>query len=446
MSGATPARRCALSVLCESGRRGAYVRDLLDAVQRGEGACPKLEPREAAFARRLALGVTAASGCLDEALNAHLRTPGAVSTRVRQALRIAAFELIYLGTPPEVAVSQGVELVRRQARAAAGLANAVLHRVAEGREAYLAAADVPAGSRQHAAEARRAGLPLWLADTCRASLGNAAASLFACQLEPAPVALCLNPHREPFRAATVGENDSPAPEDLPEGCAIVDDAASLIRSGALSRGDAAVSDVNAQRVALDAVRPGSLLEVGAGRGTKTFVMAAAAARRELSRDHVALDLSEEKCQLNRSRLERAGLDAGIRVIAGDATDLDRALAPLDGEAGEKRQFDTVLLDAPCSGTGTMRRHPEIPWRLTENTVLHDLPRLQRRLLAEAASRVASGGRLVYATCSVLAPENDGVVDAFLASAEGSPFKPVSHSQTVPAPGDFDGHYHVVLER
>ena len=110
-------------------------------------------------------------------------------------------------------------------------------------------------------------------------------------------------------------------------------------------------------------------------------------------------------------------------MAGDACALDDVLAPLDAAAGERRFFDAVLVDAPCSGTGTMRRHPEIPWRLESGDVAPGgaLPTLQLRVLKQAASRVAPGGMLVYATCSVLPAENADVVAAFLASEEGRAF-------------------------
>ena len=85
--------------------------------------------------------------------------------------------------------------------------------------------------------------------------------------------------------------------------------------------------------------------------------------------------------------------------------------------GEPVKFDTVFIDAPCSGTGTMRRHPEIPWRLTEKDVTVELPKLQLTMLKEAAARVAAGGELIYATCSVFDEENTQVVEAFLNSPE-----------------------------
>lgn len=518
VSQVSPARRVALAVLVEAARRDARVRELLDSSK----ALRALDRRDASFARRLVLGATATEGCLDQALDAHLSKPGKVAPRVRAALRLAAFELIYLGQRREVAVSQGVELVRSQARAAAGLANAVLRRVADDRDAFLSALDVDAGERSLAARARRAGLPVWLLSRIEASLGDTAASeLCAAQLEPAPIAICAAPapcEGRPDAAAdkpggycrgferpeeklgdTVGlfgpapstagngglatcgfhagatactsgvaENPytidefsaghpetptvsgsftgQPGQTGLPAGCEVVSDFPAFVATGALERVEAVVSDVNAQTVALAATRPGSCLEIGAGRGTKTYVMAAAAKHRGLAREHVALELYPAKCRQNLARLERAGLSDGVRVIAGDATDLDTALTELDAPAGERRLFDTVLVDAPCSGTGTMRRHPEIPWRLAERDVDESLPGLQLRLLQEAARRVAPGGLLVYATCSVLSAENDRVVDCFLATEAGRAFGVASRHQTHPAPGAFDGHYHAVLRR
>lgn len=494
MTRATPARLAALSVLAAAKRRDAYVRDLLGS----SDAVRALSSRDAAFARRLALGATACEGCLDEALDRWLAKPGKVSPRVRAALRLAAFELIYLGTPPEAAVSQGVELVRSQARAAAGMANAVLRRVADGRVAFLAAEDVESADRPLASRARAAGLPTWLAREIEVSLGDdAARALYASELEPAPLAVCLNPRatrpvpglatspspsgtsgaavRIPGQTTPFGRESEPAgsapvhisgrnavsgqesepsatgvpPEgaSLPDGCAAVSDMPALIASGALERGDAVASDANAQAVALSAVRPGCCLEIGAGRGTKTFVMAAAAARAGLRREHVALDLYEGKCRQNMERLRRAGLADGVAAVAGDATDLDAALADLDAAAGEPRLFDAVFVDAPCSGTGTMRRHPEIPWRLDPADIAPEgLPALQSRMLRQASARVRPGGLLVYATCSVLSRENGAVVDGFLSSPEGAAFTEVSRTQTTPEPGAFDGHFHAVLER
>ena len=413
MSSLSSARAVALSCLMEAEEGGRYVREVLD----GSPDVASLGTRDAGLARRLTLGVTATEGCLDEVLDRYLERPSKISPRVRMALRISTFELLYLDRAPQVAVSQGVELVRSVAKAAAGLANAVLRRVAEGASAYLSADDVADDEQPLVSLARSAGLPVWLVREVEASIGcEGARELCACELEPALITIHLNPFRS---AGTYGDVQD---DRLLPGCAHPSNSAAFINSGALEHGDAVVSDLHAQLVATAATGPGPCLEVGAGRGTKTFVMASQTHRTGLERTHLALDVSEQRCRANRERLKAAGMD-GVQVLCGDGRDLDAVLAPLDAAAGERVGFHTVLVDAPCSGTGTMRRHPEIPWRLSPDDVASALPALQRSLLAEAARRVRPGGELLYATCSVLDQEDDGVVGAFLSSDAGEGFKP-----------------------
>ena len=133
-------------------------------------------------------------------------------------------------------------------------------------------------------------------------------------------------------------------------------------------------------------------------------------------------------------METAGVAGHVRCVCADG----RAL-PDDLGA-----FDLVFLDAPCSGTGTLSRHPEIAWSL-EPGAPGELAALQAELLAAAAVRVASGGRLVYATCSVLAEENDGVIQAFLASPAGAGLT-LERSGLTEVPGGSDTHFHAHLHR
>ena len=492
MSKATPARRAALSVLERAEKRGAYVRELLDA----SDAVRALDARDASFAVRLALGTTAAAGTLDELLDRFVAKPRSVAPSVRLALRMAAFEIIYLNTPSAAAVSQGVELVRSRARSAAGLANAVLRKVAAHADAYLRADDAPENDRELVASARRAGLPVWLARRMRAGFeaaGAGAEEKFAqtcdAALEPAPVYVhasgALGPDAFERRAAGEGLALAGPPAPLAGAYALVSPRA--LAGSRLAREQAlAVSDFAAQVVAAAAARPGTVLELGSGRGTKTYVIEALL--RQLGRGatragglrHVAVDLYEGKARLNRERLERAGLAAGVACVAADAADLlgeagRTVLLGSDTLAGRcARGFDTVLLDAPCSGTGTMRRHPEIPWRLAPADVdpaqPNSLPALQRALLGEAARCVAFGGTLIYATCSVLREENEDVLGEFLASREGARFSvvpfadalsqagaddalaawararqtPQGFLRTYPAPGSCDGHFAAAL--
>ncbi len=477
MSELSPSRAVALRSLERARKGGAYVRDVVPA----EAAAAGLEARDAALALRLALGATAASGALDTALDMHLDRPGDLAAPVRTALRVSAFELLYLDTPAAVAVSQGVELARLASRRAGALANAVLRGVSMSREAFLSAQDAPARKREAVSAARRAGLPTWLYRRILSSLdASATGALAACALEPAPVWVHVRPGAErdllgegPLGRA--GAQEGPLP-----GCYAVS-RPGVIAAGGVSAGSMAVSDLAAQVVAAAAVRSGTCLEVGAGRGTKSFVMAclrealAVPANGSL---HVATDLSAHKCALNAERLRAAGF-ADISCVAADGRGLAGSSEPLpDGTTlGERcaQGFDTVLLDAPCSGTGTMRRHPEIPWRLSPEDVASAgaLPALQLELLAGAARAVAPGGELLYATCSVLRAEDEEVVERFLASDEGAGFSLERFSdawslfrgrladarawaaareteegflRTVPAAGACDGHFCARLVR
>lgn len=457
----SPGRFAALRILIAARETGRYAREVSSDLC----AAMALDGRDAAFARRLALGVTGCSGCLDDALDSVLDDPRSLSVDVRDALHIGAYELLYLGTAPQVAVSQGVEIARMCAHGAAGLANAVLRRVAEGAEPFLAAEDVSEQHRAMVSCARRAGLPTWLVRRIVDSLGEERAQgMLACQLDSAPIAVQVNPLRSGALADVLAV-DGARPLGLP-GAFAVERVGELVRSNAFAHADAVASDYHAQLIAAAVTREGSCLEIGAGRGTKTFMMLAHAERRNLDHEHVALDLYEGKCQANAQRIECSGLGE-IFTAAGDATDLDACLAAYDEQLGRTALFDTVFVDAPCSGTGTMRRHGEIPWRLTPQECDRDLPELQLELLREAARRVGAGGQLIYATCSVLHAENEGVVSAFLSSPEGAGFAlrplsvaladagpayadaaeeiaahetPAGAFQSYPHQGGFDGHF------
>ena len=137
MSGVAAARMAAYRTLCIARERDAYVRELVNSGAAQE-VLGHLKAEDRAFARKLALGVCATAGTLDEALDRYIAKPAKVAPGVRDALRISAYELLFLDKPAHVVVSQGVELVRSRAKSAAGLANAVLRRVAENAQAFMA--------------------------------------------------------------------------------------------------------------------------------------------------------------------------------------------------------------------------------------------------------------------------------------------------------------------
>lgn len=210
MSKLSPARKLALDVFMEADRRGMYARDVLSS----RASAKAIDQRDSAFAARLALGVAATQGILDELLDQFLDKPKKVAPRVRMALRISAFEMLYLHTPGRVAVSQGVELVRSGAKSAAGLANAVLHKVADNVEDFATASDVDESERRLLRLSRLMGLPRWLCARIMASFdtpegalnfaGNLAPRRWPCMrtpLRPSPIRISRSLWRLSSRAA-----------------------------------------------------------------------------------------------------------------------------------------------------------------------------------------------------------------------------------------------------
>lgn len=425
MARATPARRCALAIAGERRRRGARARDLL----RSSEAMVGLPERDRALAMRLVMGSVAAEGELDRAIDSHLargsRSRPRLEPRVRDALRLASFELLYLETPDEVCVSQGVELVRGVASRAAGLANAVLRRVAEKDVPALAAARrrVASGDFGVADLARVGALPEWLCARALDDLGPEAAAAWArSALEPVGATVAANRARhstEVARGLLVEAGCDPSPGPLP-GSLVLGRPAALAASGLVERVDVLPCDLAAQEVALAAApAPGSrVLEVGQGRGTKTILLEGAAVVAGGPCEVVAVEADPRKSALAARRMEAAGIAGHVRCLTCDGRGLDASLGC----------FDLAFVDAPCSGSGTLARHPEIAWSLSEQGVA-ELATLQLELLRAAAARVRGGGELVYATCSLLAEEDERVVGAFLASDAGARFSLVEARRT-----------------
>lgn len=392
-SKATPARLLALKLTREVRNRDAYLRELVSSARE----TTRLPPEEFDFAQVLAFGAVMCRGTLDEAINRSLSSPRDVKPKVRDALRISAYELLFLHKAEHVVVDQGVELVRCVTPRAAGFANAVLHKMARD------ARDFPWGdvNTDDAAWARSFGMPLWLAQHLDDEYGHEqATAIMGADLHPAPRYL----------------RDNPFDLDSPFAC-----------------------DLSAQRAAALVPLEGTVLEIGAGRGTKTMLLESRALE---TLGHTvpihSVELHEYRTQLHRERMEQAGIE-GVMSLAGDA-------CALDAIDGILPHYDAVLLDAPCSGTGTMRRHPEIRWNLTPDDVV-ELAALQRALLDEAARYVIPGGTLVYATCSILGEENQQVVDGFLAAQpQGAWQLGVGSFASLPTLDGPDGHFAAVLQR
>ncbi|MFT3719983.1 RsmB/NOP family class I SAM-dependent RNA methyltransferase [Pseudorhodoferax sp.] len=257
-------------------------------------------------------------------------------------------------------------------------------------------------------EPHRHNLPDWLAGPLRAQLGEDFWPLAEALLGPAPLDLRVNllaaKRAEVQRElAAAGIDAQPTPYS-PWGLR-VDGKPALQRVDAFVRGAVEVQDEGSQLLALllDARRGEMVADFCAGAGGKT--LAIGAAMRNTGRLY-AFDTSAHRLEALKPRLGRSGL-SNVHPVA-IAHERDERIKRLAGK------MDRVLVDAPCSGSGTLRRHPDLKWRQSP-AALQALAATQAAVLASAARLVKPGGRLVYATCSLLPAENEAIAEAFAAA-------------------------------
>ena len=416
---ASPARQAALRVTSIVRERDAFAQELIHKYIDSS----RMSREDRAFATRLTLGVVSSYGTLDDVINRCLDRVSDINDDVRDALRISTYEIIFLKKEPHAAVSQGVELVKTIAPKASGLANAVLRRIADKAHKFPFGdprTDIEAFARLHA-------FPEWLAKRALLDLGpEVTRDYLAGSNEPAPLFVAINAakadeaevvetivaaHGDPVAVSVNGE-DIPGCYCLSEGRVLFDGRVRhMIQTGQLL-----VSDASSQQIArlvLTEEKPASLLEVGAGRGTKTVLIQSDAQRRYGSQidEYVTVDNLEFKTNITAERAEEYGIHVS-ESITGDATALDDVVG--------ERAFDVVFIDAPCSGLGTLRRHPEIRWRLNPEKI-DEFAKTGLALLKSASTHVTPGGSIVFSTCTITRAENIDVVKAFLASDEGASF-------------------------
>jgi 16S rRNA (cytosine967-C5)-methyltransferase len=385
---ATPARQVAFRVLVEIERGRATLADLMASPE-----AEALAPRDRSLLHELVLGTLRLRGRLDHAIAAQLDRPLELVDRdVLTALRLGAHQILDLRVPDRAAVSESVDLVREVNPRAAGFANAVLRRLArEGSPPF------PNATRDSLGWLTTAGsLPRWLAERWLERLGaRKAIARATALLSPPPTVFRLNPRvpgaRE--RAATLGPRALAVPGAWE---ATSGRAAELASEGAIY-----LQDEGSQLIAHLAAASGRVLDACAAPGGKTTLAA------DLASDGlvVACEPAGRRLTTLRTLVVRWGCP-NVRVVGADA------LHPPFARAS----FDSVLLDAPCSGLGTLARHPDIRWRATAADLLRHAGR-QAELLASVALLVKPGGRLVYATCSSEPEENEDIVSAFLARNE-----------------------------
>ena len=394
------ARDAALDILTACRRQGAWADAALNA--------RVMPATEAALCARLVYGVLQNRILLDFYLNAfckqkvsHLQEP------LADILRIGAYQILFLDRVPDhAAVNEAVtQSVRAGRKPASGMVNAVLRRLSREKASLPAIPDA----------ATRYSHPYWIVERVGAILGPEETERFlAANNRIPPITVRVNTERA-------------TPEDFPEAarhpwvpdCLELTGGGSVTGLQAFRDGKFYVQDAAAQLVTRVAgiTRGQSVLDVCAAPGGKSFGAALDGGA------VLSCDVNANKLQRIADGAARLGLAGRIRTEQADGRDFRP-----EWEA----KFDAVLVDAPCSGLGIIRKKPDIRYR--DPAALSELPELQYALLRNAARYVRRGGALVYSTCTVLPEENEAVTDRFL--SENPDFRRVPFA--LPGRGDTDG--------
>ncbi len=399
-------------------RGGAYADILLDrALAKGT----LRDPRDRALLTELVMGTLRRRGTLDRALSPHLSKPISATEPVqRNALRLGAYQLLFTRVPARAALFETVEAVKAvRGDKPAGFVNAVLR-------AVVRAGKTPAdpGEEGPFGEEVRLSVPPPLFDALLRTLGEPETLAFlSASLSPPPFTVRVNPFKA-SRAAVAERLRAAGFAPLP--CRFAPDGLVLGEPGGVHAdpgfraGEFLVMDEGAQLVApLVAPRPGeTVLDACAAPGGKTTHLAALA---EGQANLVAADVSDGRVRLLKATVTRTGAP-GIETAVHDFS-----AGPLPGTAD---RFDRVLVDAPCTGMGVIRRNPDAKWRFSAGDPAR-MAALQGAILENAWASLRRGGLLVYATCTPLREENEEVAARFLAEAG-------SEAAVAPPPPDWPG--------
>ena len=432
-------------------RTRAVAAEIVDAVAAGgqslDAAIARFEgrvgPDERSLLRMLCYGTLRNHWQLQAWIEQLISRPLKKRDRVINALlAVGLFQLCDTRIPDHAAVSQTVEAARQLRRPKlAGLLNACLRRFQ--RENL---AQAPAKTDE-----ARWNHPQWFIDQVRNDWPDDADAILEANNARAPMWLRANSSRHSAedyqQRLTAADIDAELQDGLPDAVRLVEPQAVESLPG-FTKGDASVQDAAAQIAArwLMGRSPARVLDACAAPGGKSGHIAELGGQ---DLDLVAIDNDAKRIERVRENHERLGRDATITV----------ADASKPGEWWDGTPFDAILLDAPCSATGVIRRHPDIKL-LRRASDLDGLSALQGAILSALWPLLAPGGRFLYVTCSVLTTENDGVVHPFLEAngdAEEDPLLPNNNIrdlmrrtacgyQVLPGTADMDGFYYACLKK
>lgn len=379
--GKSAARRQAAAMLAaiERGKTLDEARDRLG----------DLSTADRAFASAMVMTALRRRGSIEATLVPHLKKPVPPRPHLAGALlHIGAAQILFMDVPPHAAINETVAATGRREQPFRGLINAVLRRVSEAGPNMDAVSD----------------LPMWLLDGWRQAYGAKQTAQIEAVLRQTPPldlqfrnAIAL----KDWQAANPGMGHALTPT-----CLRLEATGDVTRLPGFDAGMWWVQDISAALAAplLRADAQTHVLDLCAAPGGKTLQLAASGAR------VTALDASQSRLERLRANLARTGLSAQALPA-----DLENWEAP--------RSFSHVLLDAPCSATGTIRRHPDLPLHRRRSDI-EKSARLQSTLLERAADATTPGGTLVYCVCSLEPEEGEGVAWAFLASRDDFSLMPI----------------------
>jgi len=387
----SPAREVAFDILLRVEQKAAYASELLHSAR-----LAKLSPADRALGTELVMGVLRWQSRLDHTLADLVSKPLAkLDPEVLIALRLAAYQIIFLQRiPSHAAVNDSVEVVKRKRkRSAAPFVNAILRKLAAN---PISAEPVLAPGPATVLDlAQIYAHPLWLVDRWAVRYG----------LEKA-AAICAYDQKVP--ATAIHLLDPLAESELQE-AGIKTSLGLLLRSSrrivagdvtstrAFREGRITIQDEGSQLIAYLVAAGDRILDCCAAPGGKTILLAT----RHPNSAVIAAELHPQRASAMRQRItsfpSSLAIRNRVRIVAADVTSLPFTAT-----------FDSILADVPCSGTGTLARHPEIKWRLTTDD-LADLHSRQVAILASGLDRLSPGGRLLYSSCSLEPEENEEVV-------------------------------------
>jgi 16S rRNA (cytosine967-C5)-methyltransferase len=393
----SPARAAAFEILMRIETTDAYASELLHSSR-----FAKLSPADHGLLTELVMGVLRWRGLLDETIAEHSSQAIAkLDMEVLTALRLGAYQILFLDrVPKHAAVNESVELVKRaHKRSASGLVNAVLRKI----DKAGAAPEEHGLQEQSHPYSHGFSHPQWLVERWKRNFGADAAAQI-CEYDqstPRPVVRVAD-----FRSPKLPPGGMPNQPTLQRVDGIQLEPGNLLSSaftvtaGDISQSTAfrerrvAIQDEASQLVALLVGNGHAILDCCAAPGGKTRILA----QENPDATVVALELHPRRAAL----LKKLVSEPNLQVIAADV----RAI-PLN------KLFDRILVDAPCSGTGTLARNPDIKWRVKAEDLLR-LQLYQIELLGSAMKYAVTSSRIVYSTCSLEPEENEQVIEKVLA--------------------------------